>query len=302
MKHFGVPNNQFIMKKCECGPDEASANGNVIVIDTPEFYRGELTAVVRILPHFSPESSEFMVEWTPKVCIETDQQTDSTEGDVAEDGGRNSQVYESLNARMKTRVFRLIKLKYHCRYQVKVTPMKLETAEATSVSNCFCTRSCLQTKVDVNTAHHSCLTTAKLAPTEPTHLAVEPKENGNYLVKWNYPETRRLIDEMLKFRIIYGPREAEPIDPGMYNDAAGFSPTMNKRLSEARDERQITLTNLKSDSLYIVRLQALHLDRRDIRENSAESPQVSRYFMTQKSSIPNNGKRLLFGTNNLSHV
>uniref|UniRef100_A0A0R3X8R7 Fibronectin type-III domain-containing protein n=1 Tax=Hydatigena taeniaeformis TaxID=6205 RepID=A0A0R3X8R7_HYDTA len=186
--------NRGDSETCRCSG--LTKNDERLEIQPPEVFNGDLTALVQ-LKSFSldMDTQSYRIEWFPQVCIDTIENAltlppavSSPTAVNAASGSPHSVDTDSevITATVRSRIFRLTKLKFSCVYLVRLTPEKADdmrsrfdsprqpeqyrlvngapsSAFSSSsdsaedvVAGCFCTRSCHETKTAWGTKPIDC--------------------------------------------------------------------------------------------------------------------------------------------------
>ncbi|KAM7541163.1 hypothetical protein Aperf_G00000039163 [Anoplocephala perfoliata] len=273
--------------------DDDQANGNCrcsgleknderLEIKPPEIYSGDLTAIVQLKSFSHMDSQSYHIKWFPQVCIDSVENAPmlTPDGITKPGSGMPDGDSEVLEATVRSRIFRLTKLKFNCVYMVWLTPEDAPSRRRQAhpllsptsppsatdvVAGCFCTRSCRETKTAWATKPIECPAAEPEPPKPPRDIQVElvNYDRLDYQVSWNPPlPTKSSIANFpsgvshpgvvtitspsttfTRYRVLWAPRKEEPVDASMYNDEAGFSPIPDLQNSDVRvlDKNQTTL-------------------------------------------------------------
>ncbi|VDK35465.1 unnamed protein product [Taenia asiatica] len=211
---------------CKCSG--LTKNDERLEIKPPEVFNGDLTALVQLKSFSHMDTQSYRIEWFPQVCIDTIENALTLTSAVSSPTAINAAVgsphsvdtdSEVITATVRSRIFRLTKLKFNCVYLVRLTPEETadvrlhfesprryeqhrlvkaapsfafpsasEAAEDV-VAGCFCTRSCHETKTAWGTEPIECPAPEPEPPKPPRGIQVKlvNYDRLDYQVSWHPP-------------------------------------------------------------------------------------------------------------------
>ncbi|VDK78183.1 unnamed protein product [Dibothriocephalus latus] len=123
-----------------------------------------------------------------------------------------------------------------------------------------------------------------LLPPRNVQVELNDRRRLDYRVTWLPPalSLNAVQDNALtRYRVMWAPRQEEPVDATTYNDKAGFSPILDTARSDVRvvekNQTWIILPRLRPKTFYILRIQTIGSVGRG---REKESTPVVHYFMT----------------------
>uniref|UniRef100_A0A915EXU9 Anosmin 1 n=1 Tax=Echinococcus canadensis TaxID=519352 RepID=A0A915EXU9_9CEST len=211
---------------CRCSG--LTRNDERLEIQPPEVFNGDLTALVQLKSFSHMDTQSYRIEWFPQVCIESIENAPTLTSAVSYPTTINAATgsihsvntgSEVITATVRSRIFRLTKLKFNCVYVVRLTPeeaadvrlrfeslqqheqrhlVKATPSSASSsssgaagdvVAGCFCTRSCRETKTAWSTEPIDCPAAEPELPKPPRDIQVKlvSYDRLDYQVSWRPP-------------------------------------------------------------------------------------------------------------------